>query len=229
MTRADELAAGLAAVELRLVAACAAAGRPRADVLLVAVTKTRPASDIAVLAELGVTDVGENRDQEAAGKAAALPQLRWHFVGGLQTNKAASVASYAEVVHSVDRPALVTALAKGAVRAGREVAVLLQVSLDGDPSREGAPVAEVPALAAAAAVAPGLRLAGVMAVAPVEADPARAFAVLAQVSATLRADHPGAVEVSAGMSGDLEQAIAAGATMVRVGTALLGVRAPLLR
>ena len=229
MTRADELAAGLAAVELRLVAACAAAGRPRADVLLVAVTKTRPASDIAVLAELGVTDVGENRDQEAAGKAAALPQLRWHFVGGLQTNKAASVASYAEVVHSVDRPALVTALAKGAVRAGREVAVLLQVSLDGDPSREGAPVAEVPALAAAAAVAPGLRLAGVMAVAPVEADPARAFAVLSQVSATLRTDHPGAVEVSAGMSGDLEQAIAAGATMVRVGTALLGVRAPLLR
>ena len=229
MTRADELAAGLAAVELRLVAACAAAGRPRADVLLVAVTKTRPASDVAVLAELGVTDVGENRDQEAAGKAAALPQLRWHFVGGLQTNQAASVASYAEVVHSVDRPALVTALAKGAVRAGREVAVLLQVSLDGDPSREGAPVAEVPALAAAAAVAPGLRLAGVMAVAPVEADPARAFAVLAQVSATLRTDHPGAVEVSAGMSGDLEQAIAAGATMVRVGTALLGVRAPLLR
>ena len=229
MTRADELAAGLAAVELRLVAACAAAGRSRADVLLVAVTKTRPASDIAVLAELGVTDVGENRDQEAAGKAAALPQLRWHFVGGLQTNKAASVASYAEVVHSVDRPALVTALAKGAVRAGREVAVLLQISLDGDPSREGAPVAEVPALAAAAAAAPGLRLAGVMAVAPVEADPARAFAVLAQVSATLRADHPGAVEVSAGMSGDLEQAIAAGATMVRVGTALLGVRAPLLR
>ena len=234
MTRAEELAASLAAVEARLAAACAAAGRPRGDVLLVAVTKTHPVEDVAALAALGITDVGENKDQEAAPKAAALartggPQLRWHFVGGLQSNKAASVASYADVVHSVDRPALVAALAKGAARAGRVVEVLLQVSLDGDGARGGALVADVPALAAAVAEATGLRLGGVMAVAPVDVDPARAFTILAETAAALRRDHPGAVAISAGMSGDLEQAVAAGATIVRVGTALLGVREPLLR
>lgn len=229
MTRVEQLAANLAALEQRLAAACTAAGRGREQVRLVAVTKTHPVEDVALLAGLGVTDVGENRDQEAAPKAAALPDLRWHFVGALQSNKAASVASYASLVHSVDRASLVSALAKGAVRHDRVLDVLLQVSLDGDPSRGGALVAEIPGLGEAVAVADGLRLAGVMAVAPLGADPAAAFAELADVAARLRADHPEAVEVSAGMSGDLEQAVAAGATMVRVGTALLGDRPPLLR
>lgn len=229
MSRADELAENLAALEQRIAAACATAGRARDDVVLVAVTKTHPVSDVALLRDLGVRDVGENRDQEARDKAAAVPDVRWHFVGGLQTNKARSVASYADVVHSVDRAALVDALSAGAQRAQRELDVLLQVSLDGDPARGGALPADVPALAEQVAAAPALRLAGVMAVAPLDADPAAAFAALAQVSARLRADHPYATVVSAGMSGDLEQAIAAGATHVRVGTALLGRRPPAIR
>lgn len=231
MSRRDELAGALTALEDRLSAACDAAGRRRDEVRLVAVSKTRPVEDVAELAALGVRDFGENRDQEAAAKVAAYagtggPAVRWHFVGGLQTNKARSVASYADVVHSVDRDALVGALSKGAVRAGRELDVLLQVSLDGDPDRGGVPVADVGSLADQAAAAPGLRLAGVMAVAPLGADPAEAFAALADVAARVRADHPGATDLSAGMSGDLEQAIAAGATYVRVGTALFGARPP---
>ena len=229
MTRADELARNLAALEQRLSDACAAAGRPREDVLLVAVTKTRPASDVELLRDLGVREVGENRDQEAKAKAAAVEGVRWHFVGALQTNKARSVATYADVVHSVDRPALVEALSAGAQRAGRELDVLLQVSLDGDPDRGGAVPDDVPALADAAAAAPALRLAGVMAVAPLGADPDAAFASLAEVSDRLRGDHPDATAISAGMSGDLEPAIARGATHVRVGTALLGRRPPASR
>ena len=226
MTRADELATALVALEQRLSLACAQAGRHRGEVVLIAVTKTHPIADVEALAALGVRDVGENRDQEAAPKALARPDLRWHFVGALQSNKAASVASYASVVHSVDRASLVRALAAGAVRAGRRVDVLLQVSLDGDCARAGAVAADLPALAEATAGADGLRLAGVMAVAPLGVEPARAFAQLAEVAARLRSDHPQAREISAGMSGDLEDAIAAGATYVRVGTALLGLRPP---
>jgi len=227
--RVQELTAALAGVEERLGAACAMAGRRRDEVVLVAVTKTRPASDVVALRELGVLDVGENRDQEAKAKAAQVPGVRWHVVGSLQTNKARSVARYASAVHSVDRAELISALSAGALRAERDLDVLLQVSLDGDPARGGALLVDVPALAEQAAAAPGLRLAGVMAVAPLGADPAAAFAVLAQVSANLRGDHPKAVAMSAGMSGDLEQAVAAGATHVRVGTALLGHRPPLAR
>ena len=227
--RAAELADALAGLEQRLDAACVAARRQRADVLLVAVTKTRPASDVRLLQSLGLADMGENRDQEARAKAAEVPDVRWHFVGGLQTNKARSVATYADVVHSVDRPELVAALSAGAQRADRRLDVLLQVSLDGDPARGGVRVEDVPALAEAAAGAPGLRLAGVMAVAPLGADPDRAFAELAAVRARLLEAHPGATAMSAGMSGDLEQAVARGATHVRVGTALLGARAPVSR
>lgn len=227
--RPAELAAALAALEERLSAACTAAGRARDELVLVAVTKTRPASDVAVLRDLGVRDVGENRAQEASAKAAEVTGVRWHFVGGLQTNKARSVAAFADAVHSVDRPELVPALSAGAVRAGRTLEVLLQVSLDGDPARAGALRADLPGLAQAAAGADGLRLAGVMAVAPRDADPAAAFAALAEVSAAVRVDHPQASWISAGMSGDLEQAVAAGATHLRIGTALLGRRAVPLR
>ena len=231
--RRAEIAAGLAEVERRLSAACAAAGRQRSDVVLVAVTKTRPASDVALLAELGVRDVGESKDQEASAKVAELAgggaALRWHFVGRLQRNKARSVASYADVVHSVDRAPLVAALSEGAQRAGREPDVLVQVSLDGDPERAGAPADALAALADAVARAPGLRLAGLMAVPPMDADPEPSFARLAALSESLRAEHPEASWISAGMSADLESAVAAGSTHVRVGTALLGRRPPLSR
>jgi pyridoxal phosphate enzyme (YggS family) len=231
MTGGTDLARSLEAVEARVSAACSAAGRRRPEVLLVAVSKTRPASDVAALHALGVRDVGESRDAEARAKAESLAELdlRWHFVGTLQSNKADSVASYADVVHSVDRLSLVRALSRGAARTARRLDVLLQVSLDGDPTRGGVREAELAALGERVAGAEGLRLAGVMAVAPREADPERAFAELASISDRLRRDHPTALEISAGMSGDLEAAIASGATMVRVGTALFGARPPLLR
>jgi len=227
--RSAELAAALEVVDARIVAACAAAGRDPGDVTLVVVTKTHPAADLARLAALGVRDVGENRDQEGAAKhaeCAGLP-LRWHFIGQLQTNKARHVAAWADLVHSLDRPALAAALDRGASRAGRVLDCLLQVSLDGDPTRGGVPVPRLPALAEAVAGAPALRLRGVMAVAPLGADPRAAFAVLPELLDQVRRVEPAADVVSAGMSGDLEAALASGATHLRVGTAILGRRPPL--
>jgi pyridoxal phosphate enzyme (YggS family) len=225
-------------VERRIADACAAAGRPRAEVTLIVVTKTYPAEDTALLAGLGVTDVAENRDQDAAPKAERCVELplTWHFVGQLQTNKARSVVRYSDVVHSVDRARLVDSLA-AAVRAAERppLGCLVQVALDKEAGegehRAGVAPAEVLALAEKIADTPGLRLDGVMTVAPLAGplagDPARAFARLAEIASDVRAAHPTATMVSAGMSGDLEQAIATGATHVRVGTAVLGVRSPL--
>jgi PLP dependent protein len=224
--RRSELQANADVLETRLVAACAAAGRPRAEVTVVAVTKTFPASDVRLLASLGFRDVGENRDQEAAPKVAALADvaLSWHFVGQLQTNKCRSVATYADVVHSVDRARLVDALRAAAQESGRDIDVFIQVALDDDPTRGGARETDVAALADRVGAADRLRLAGVMAVAPLGGDPAPAFDRLRAVAARVAADHPGATGISAGMSGDLEAAVAAGATHVRIGTALLGSR-----
>ena len=229
--RREELAANLADVRTRIAAACAAAGRDPVGVSLIAVTKTWPASDVRLLSELGITDVGENRDAEAAPKAAACKDLdlTWHFIGQLQSNKCASVARYVGVVHSIDRIRLVRALAAAARRAEHELRCLIQVSLDGDPGRGGAQAADVPSLAAAVVAEPGLLLAGVMAVAPLGADPAEAFAPLGDSAAAVRAVRPDATMISAGMSGDLEAAVAAGATHLRIGTALLGVREPVVR
>jgi len=233
--RRAEIAANLAAVRARIDAACALAGRAASEITLIAVTKTFPASDIELLDQLGVRDVGENRDQEATAKVAELTtrwgepareRLRWHFIGGLQTNKCASVVGYADVVHSVDRSRLVDALSAAASRAGRTPRCLVQVSLDDAPAsgRAGVCEADAVALADAIARAPGLALAGVMGVAPLGGDPARAFARLARAAERVRAEHPDASVVSAGMSGDLEAAIMNGATHLRVGAALLGSR-----
>ena len=225
-SRRDELAARLTAVRERISAACAAAGRKPQDVSLVAVTKTFPASDVRLLSGLGVRDFGENRDAEAAPKATQCADLDlvWHFVGQLQTNKAASVARYATFVHSVDRLRLVRALGAAARRAERVIECLIEVSLDGDPARGGAPAGEVPGLAEALMAEAGLVLAGVMAIAPLGMPPADAFARLLDSAAAVRAVRPAEITVAAGMSGDLEAAIAAGATHVRIGTALLGDR-----
>ncbi len=230
MSRPADVAAGLASVERRIAAACAAAGRPRPEVTLIVVTKFFPAADIRLLAGLGVTDVGESRDREAAAKAAECADLglRWHFVGQLQTNKAASVARYAGCVHSVDRPRLVDALA-AATDPTRPLPCLVQVDLDAAATsrgRGGARPADVARLAARIAAAPGLSFGGVMAIAPLGADPATSFEELVRICARLRVAHPGATVVSAGMSGDLEAAVAAGATHLRVGTAVLGSRPP---
>ena len=222
--------ATLAAVRGRLVDACASVNRDVRTVTLVAVTKGFPASDIMSLAALGLTEFGESRDQEARAKIAEVerarlqPVPRWHFVGKLQTNKCRSIARYASVVHSVDRPDVVTALAAGAERAERRLGVFAQVSLDADPARGGVVPDQLVPLADQIAAAPALDLLGVMAIAPLGADPEAAFEQLAGISARLRASHPDAKSISAGMSGDFEAAIRNGATHVRVGTALLGRR-----
>jgi pyridoxal phosphate enzyme (YggS family) len=229
--RREDLAVRLVAVRERIADACEAAGRKPDDVTLIAVTKTFPASDARLLNGLGVTDFGENRDAEAAPKAAQCADLDlvWHFIGQLQTNKAASVVRYATFVHSVDRIRLVHALGAGARRAGRVVRCLIEVSLDGDPARGGAPAGQVPGLAEALMAEAGLVLAGVMAIAPLGMPPADAFARLRDSAAAVRTVRPAATVISAGMSGDLEAAIAAGATHVRIGTALLGDRGARVR
>ncbi|MQA94764.1 MAG: YggS family pyridoxal phosphate-dependent enzyme [Streptosporangiales bacterium] len=235
-SRDDEIAAGLARVRARVAAACVAAGRSEADVRIIGVTKNHPASDVRCLAALGVTDVGENRAQEAEAKALEVddPKVTWHFVGALQTNKARSVVRFADVVHSVDRRKLVAALGREAVRADREITALIQVNLaPGTPGvigeRSGAVPGEVPGLAAAVAETAGLRLGGVMAVAPLGEEAGAAFERLASTAERLRVEHPDATMVSAGMSGDLEAAVAHGATHLRIGTALLGDRGPIVR
>ena len=260
--RTAQLAENLAGVRERIARAARAAGRDPSTVALVAVTKFFPAADVLRLAALGITDVGENREQEAAAKAAdvagladlaartgvdgptgdrpprgaagavAVDALRWHMIGQLQTNKARAVVRWASTVQSVDRPKLVTALSRAAADAGREVDCLVQVDLDPagvdpagqGPGRGGAAPAQVAALAGAVAEAAGLRLRGLMAVAPLGAEPGPAMEGLARLHEQLRADHPDASWLSAGMSGDLEAAVAVGATHVRIGSALLGPR-----
>lgn len=234
--RAEEVAAALARVQERIAAACAAAGRDRSEVRLLAVTKTFPATDAAVLLDLGCVDLGEAREQEASAKVAEVAQLRpdarprWTVLGRLQRNKARAVARWATQVQSVDSPRLLDALDRAAGSAlaegerNTELEVLLQVSLDGDPERGGVSVDDLDALAERAAAAEHLHLRGLMAVAPRETEPDAAFAVLATLADRVRAAHPGAVELSAGMSGDLEAGVRRGSTCVRVGTALLGSR-----
>jgi pyridoxal phosphate enzyme (YggS family) len=235
--RLARLGEKLAAVRQRIDRAVTAAGRQGNPPRLIVVTKFHPAQDIRRLASLGITDVGENRDQEASDKAAQLADLdlRWHFIGQLQSNKAKSVVKYAHSVHSVDRPQLATALAKAMAaeydRTGRApLECFLQLSLDDDAegSRGGALPADVSALAEQLAGSEGLRLAGVMAVAPLGTDPAAAFDRLAAISARLAAQYPDATGISAGMSQDLEAAIRCGATHLRIGSDILGPR-PALR
>lgn len=252
--RGRQLADNLQTVRRRVAAACDEAGRNRAEVHLVVVTKFFPASDVRLLADLGVSQFGESRDQEARSKREDVAlegvDLTWHFIGQLQTNKAASVLSYADVVHTADRPKLVRALATAAEREGRRPRVLVQVNLDPhldlhrgpgrDPGRDprapsdadhtargGIAVGDAEGLADLVAGSPALDLGGVMAVAPADSDPGEAFARLAEVATRIQASHPNATWVSAGMSGDLEAGVRHGATHLRVGSAILGSRPPL--
>jgi pyridoxal phosphate enzyme (YggS family) len=235
--RRSELVTALAAVRARIAEVCASVGRDPRAVTLIAVTKTRPASDVVTLAQLGVRDVGENRDQEAAAKVSevagllepAVPRPHWHFLGQIQSRKARSIASYAGTVHSVDRVDIAARLADAVAARKRErLDVFVQVSLDGDPARGGVVAASLPSVAEAVASRPELRLRGLMAVAPLGGDPDEAFTELAELSARLRERHPSADAISAGMSADLDAALRHGATHVRVGTALLGRRAPVI-
>ena len=225
-SRRDELAARLGRVRARITDAVAAAGRSD-DPELVVVTKFFPASDVDLLTELGVTQIGENRDQEASAKCAQVAsreRLTVHFIGQLQSNKAGSVAHYADVVQSVDRAKVVHALDRGAEQAGRILDVTVQVNLEQAAGRGGVEPAQARELADLVAGCQALTLRGVMAVAPLGGNPGAAFARLQEVADGIRGDHPDATWVSAGMSGDLEAAVEHGATHLRVGSAILGSR-----
>lgn len=231
-TRREVLLQRLAAVQRAVAAASIEAGRDPASVRLVAVSKTWPVSDIEVLYEAGVRDFGENRADELAEKVDALAglHLRWHYLGQIQSKKAAAIGRAAAVVHSVDRAKVLPGLSHGAAAALRTVDVLIQVSLadmaadDEAAGRGGAPSQEVPGIAAEVERTPWLRLAGVMTLPPRNVEPAAAFDRLADIAAELQRHHPQATWISAGMSHDFAAAIAAGATHVRVGGALFGER-----
>lgn len=212
----------LAAVRGGVADAARAAGRDVAELTTIVVTKFQPATLVRELAELGVRDIGESRNQEAQAKAAELADLtlRWHFVGQLQSKKARQVRAYADVIHSVDRPSLVSALASQT----SSVDCFVQVALDDDPARGGVSLDELAALTEEVAASPGLNLLGVMAVAPLGEEPRRAFARLRGASERVQAIVPAATAISAGMSLDYPAAIAEGATHLRIGSAITGNR-----
>lgn len=228
-SRRAELAAGLSRVVARIDSASRSVGRDPSDVTLVVVTKTWPASDVRLLHELGVTDFAENKHQEARSKVAELADLevRWHFVGQIQSNKAAGIAAYTDLVHSVDSLRVAERLDAGAHLHERQVDCLVQVSLDDEAvrgERGGTSGAELEMVAAAIDAAGGLRLVGVMGVAPLTGGAISAYERLGRASQLVQATVPSAGIISAGMSADFEAAISAGATHVRVGSAILGQR-----
>ncbi|WP_440710440.1 YggS family pyridoxal phosphate-dependent enzyme [Herbiconiux sp. YIM B11900] len=223
----SELAERVARVTSAIAEAARAADRDPAEVTLIAVTKFHPASLVRELHALGIRDFGENRHQEAREKAAELADLdpTWHFVGQLQSKKARQVREYASVIHSIDREAVVAALAMPA-DGDPPTDCFLQINLTDDPARGGAAPADALPTAEKILAAPGLRLLGVMAVAPLEEEPRRAFARLRGLSEGVRALDPSARFISAGMSHDFAEALAEGATHLRIGTAITGNRPP---
>ncbi|MGZ0212419.1 MAG: YggS family pyridoxal phosphate-dependent enzyme [Actinomycetales bacterium] len=214
----------LAAVDDRIADAARAASRDLSSITRIVITKFHPASLVRELYALGVRDVGENRHQEAQAKAAELADLdlRWNFVGQLQSKKARQARSYCQSVHSVDRDSLITALSsEDEVNA---IDAFVQVNLTDDHGRGGVIAADLEAFADRVAGAPGLRLRGIMGVAPLDEDPRPAFATLRALSERVQQQHPDAAALSMGMSGDFVEAIAEGATHLRIGTAITGIR-----
>jgi len=218
----DTLEARVHEVQERIAAAARAAGRDASEITTIVVTKFHSAELVRELYSLGIRHVGENRHQEAVAKHAELSELdlTWHFIGQLQSNKARAVAEYARVVHSVDRSSLVAALANQ----DREVDVFLEINLTDVPGRGGVLPAELESLCEAVLQVPVLKLRGVMAVAPVDEEPAAAFERVLGYAERVRALAPRARDLSIGMSGDFEAAIALGATHLRIGTAITGKR-----
>jgi pyridoxal phosphate enzyme (YggS family) len=218
----DTLEARVTEVHERIAAAARASGREASEITTIVVTKFHPAQLVRDLYALGIRHVGENRHQEAVAKHGELAELdlTWHFIGQLQSNKARAVAEYAHVIHSVDRLSLVSALATQQ----REVDVFLEINLTDVPGRGGVLPVELEALCEAVLQVPLLKLRGVMAVAPVDEEPSRAFDRVLEYATRVRALAPGARDLSIGMSGDFEAAIALGATHLRIGTAITGKR-----
>jgi PLP dependent protein len=240
MSRHDDLTQAWAGLRTRLAEAAQAAGRDVGEIQLLPITKFFPASDVAILVDLGCRAFGESRDQEARDKIATLSRepgwpddVRWHMIGQIQRNKARSIAGWADTVHSVSTPKVAAALERGAVEAlaeGRRTAALrvyIQISLDGDVSRGGVDIGDpdaVDALCAQVHAAEGLELVGLMGIPPLDADPEQAFATLAAERNRVQRQYQQRLGLSAGMTGDLEAAVKHGSTCVRVGTALMGPR-----
>lgn len=229
--RADE-------IRRRIAVACARAGREPGSVELLAVTKNHPAAAADFAARYGLRGVGENRVQEGVAKRAqiapASAALRWELIGHLQSNKARPAAAHFDRIQSVDSEKLLRHLDRAAAELGRRLAILLQINAGNDPAKFGAEPADAPRLLDAALACPHLRLEGLMTIAPLGATPEETAAHAGRTFANLRrirddlAARSGAPlpELSMGMTGDLEIAVAAGSTQVRVGTALFGARPP---
>ena len=226
--RLSDIQGNLEVIQSRIKNACSAAGRDVSEITLIAVTKTYPASDVDLLKQLGIENVGENRDQEASSKKSEVKnQFKWHFIGQLQSNKAKSVVNYADLIHSVDRWSLAKEIQKSAQGINKVQPVLIQVDLDQsgpDPTRGGIWPAELNELVAAINQASHLELKGLMSVAPLGEKPELAFARLKDIRVGFLKENPEAQILSAGMSDDLEAAILHGATHLRIGSALLGDR-----
>jgi pyridoxal phosphate enzyme (YggS family) len=226
--RLSEIQSNLEIIQTRIKNACISAGRDISEITLIAVTKTYPASDVDLLKQLGIENVGENRDQEASSKKSEVNnQFNWHFIGQLQSNKAKSVVNYADLIHSVDRWSLAKEIQKSAQGINKVQPVLIQVDLDQsgpDPTRGGIWPAELNELVQLINQASHLELKGLMSVAPLGEKPELAFARLKDIRASFLKEHPQAQILSAGMSDDLEAAILQGATHLRIGSALLGER-----
>ena len=222
--RSQELSANLDSIRARIGAAVQGSGRSPDEVTLIVVTKTFPASDVQILYDLGVRDFGENRDQEASVKSLELPDdCRWHFQGQIQSNKLKSIVNWADVLHSIDDLAHARKL-DSLVSPGTEKDIFIQVSLDNLPNRGGVLPELVPEFLDGITVFPHLNVRGLMAVAPLGEEPAAAFRRLKELSDQIVKVHPGAKEISAGMSNDFEAAISQGATHIRIGSQILGVR-----
>jgi pyridoxal phosphate enzyme (YggS family) len=226
--RLSEIQSNLEIIQSRIESACTVAGRDISEITLIAVTKTYPASDVDLLIQLGIENVGENRDQEASAKKLEVKsEFKWHFIGQLQSNKAKSVVNYADLIHSVDRWSLAKEIQKSAQGKDKVQQVLIQVDLDQsgpDPTRGGIWPAELRELAQLINQASHLELKGLMSVAPLGEKPELAFARLKEIRVDFLKENPGAQILSAGMSDDLESAILHGATHLRIGSALLGER-----
>jgi pyridoxal phosphate enzyme (YggS family) len=221
--RAQEVAAALANVEDRIAKAAASAGRKRSELTLIAVTKTYPASDVQILADLGVTDFGENRSDEGSEKSQLI-SATWHFQGQVQGRKLKDIASWASYIHSIDSADHITKLSRICSEKDRKISIFLQLSLDGAPDRGGVSADQLGTLADQVAADPNLDLAGLMCVPPVEYAFDRAFSEIAKVHSAFKMGFPNAVGLSAGMSSDFEVAIAHGATHLRIGSEILGSR-----
>jgi len=227
MSRVDEISANLEKVNEQIKSAAASVNRLPEDITLVAVTKTFPVSDIEILYSLGIRDFGENRDQEASAKVGLLPKdVRWHFQGQIQSNKLKSITSWASFIHSVDQLRYAQMISD--YSAGNEKPIFMQVSLDKPPqSRSGVNPSELLELAGAISALPGIRLQGLMAVAPVNSPAEQAFAELEDIRSDFLSTFPDAKSLSIGMSGDYQIAIKYGATHIRIGSSILGIRSPI--